>query len=98
MSSLFTHPHLPPASKRCNRCGEVKPAAAFCVDHEKTDGLSTICRRCRQLYRRKASPLAGQMTRFTTADIVGELTRRRDRLNDALAAQTLRSTSTPVRP
>ena len=33
--------------KRCSKCGEWKPRAAFCVDNHTSTGLCSICRICK---------------------------------------------------
>lgn len=35
-----------PPTKRCGRCGQTKPAAAFYVDRRRKDGLYAHCRDC----------------------------------------------------
>ena len=38
-------------SKRCPKCGEVKPLEAFCRGRRCRDGLQVYCRRCEKAYR-----------------------------------------------
>lgn len=38
-----------PAEKRCARCGQTKPAAAFYADRRRRDGLYANCRDCHRI-------------------------------------------------
>lgn len=71
--------YLPtPGRKKCLRCGQEKPAAAFGRDSLAADGLCRYCRQCRREMYRKGSgrnPLA----RFTDAEIFAEAERRKHR-------------------
>ena len=40
----------PPPEKRCQRCGETKPADAFGRNRATGDGLDFYCRPCRRAY------------------------------------------------
>ena len=68
--------YLPtPGEKKCLRCGQVKPAAAFGRDNRSADGLYRYCRECRrEMYRKDTgrNPLA----RFTDAEIKAECKKR----------------------
>lgn len=41
------------SEKRCNCCGEIKPADQFYMDADKKDGLSTFCKVCKNSQNNK---------------------------------------------
>ena len=60
-------PYVPPADKRCSKCGEVKPLALFGPHQQTRDGRNSWCRSCVHAHdpagrrSRKAKRRAGKL-------------------------------------